>query len=221
MIESLPIATKNIHQRILAIMAELDYIEKGLATVNGQYRFVSHDQVTSKIHPLLVKHGVTIVPSIEDMAQDGNRTTVKLVIGFFNADNPQDCFNVRYIAHGIDGGGVNKQGQPIPVGDKGPGKAISYAYKYALLKTFCLETGLDPDNDANAAYEPAKCLEFDSLLPADYWEEKEKINEFVDHIASTMGKHAEEIKKEATTRMSNFLVAYDNWRVRSKSVSTS
>lgn len=206
-----PKTVANIHSRILGIMSELDYIEKGSAKVNGMYRFVSHDQVTAKIHPLLVKYGVTVIPSVEDMIQDGNRTTVKLTVAFINADCPTDNFQVRYCAHGIDGGGINKDGREIPVGDKGPGKAISYAYKYALLKTFCLETGDDPDNDANVSYEPAKCLEFDSAIPVMNDKERAKLNKFLAHSSLSLKKHVEDVKREALTRMDSFMTAFKNW----------
>src|ERR1700678_3972371 len=133
----------NVFQKVLQIMSELDYIQKGDKTVNGQYRFASHDQVTAKIHPLLVKHRLLIIPSIEDLKQEGNRTIVKLGIVFKNPDAENDAFTVVYYGYGCD------------AGDKGPGKALSYAYKYCILKTFSLETGEDPDYDANAKFEPS------------------------------------------------------------------
>jgi hypothetical protein len=39
--------------------------------------------------------------------------------------------------------------------DKGPGKAISYAVKYALLKALGLETGDDPDEDQASVHKPS------------------------------------------------------------------
>lgn len=190
----------NLHQRILGIMSDLHYIAKGDKTVNGQYRFVSHDQVTAKVHPLLVKYGITILPTVEDMIQEGNRTTVKLLITFVNADCPTDNFCTRYIAHGIDGG------------DKGPGKAISYAYKYALLKTFCLETGEDPDNDADASYEPARCLEFDvELMPMMNEKQQAKCKKFLQHSATVLNCHIEDVKREAVRRPEDFLKKLQNW----------
>lgn len=198
-------------------MSELQYIAKGDKTVNGQYRFVSHDQVTAKVHPLLVKYGVTVVPSVEEMTQDGNRTTVKLLVSIVNADEPSDNFSVRYTAYGIDGGGTTKEGRPISVGDKGPGKAISYAYKYALLKTFCLETGDDPDNDANSSYEPAKCLEFDSAIPEGMTEkEKAKLNKFLTFSSHALQMHVEDVKREALARPQDFWRKFKEWNPKTK-----
>jgi ERF superfamily len=199
------------------VMGELDYIQKGQKTVNGQYRFVSHDQVTAAIHPLLVKHGLVVIPSVEKCNQNGNMTEINLATSFINAANPTDHFTIRTIGYGIDGGGTNKDGRAIPVGDKGPGKAVSYAYKYALLKTFCLETGDDPDNDANACYEPAKCLEFDSALPDDLTEKDlAKLDKFLLYSAAQTGKHVEDLKREAINKMPGFLAAFKKWSPKSK-----
>jgi len=192
--------TKNLHQRILGVMTDLEYIQKCEKTVNGQYRFVSHDQVTAKVHPLLVKHGITMIPSIEEMVRDGNRTTVKLLIAVVNADNPTDNVQIRMIADGIDGG------------DKGPGKALSYAFKMACLKLFCLETGEDPDQNADAVYEPEKCHQFDSMLPDDLTDkERNKLVKFLDHSAKSLNKNVEDVKREACSRMDDFIKGLRKW----------
>ena len=192
---------KNIYQRIVSIMGELDYIQKGSNKVNGQYRFVSHDQVTAKIHPLLVKHGVVVIPTVEDFSQDNNRTIVKLRVYFVNQDNSADAFYINTIGYGLDSS------------DKGPGKAISYAYKYALLKTFCLETGDDPDNDVESVYEPAKCLDFDlKIEPLLQDKDKEKLPKFLEFISKSTNKHVEDVKREALKRMDDFVNALHNWK---------
>lgn len=186
----------NVFQKLVGIMSELDYVAKGDKTVNGQYRFVSHDQVTAKVHPLLVKYGVAIIPSIDEVKQEGNRTTVKLLCVFLNSDNPSDQFTICSYGQGVDGG------------DKGIGKAYSYAYKYALLKTFCLETGDDPDNDAKSTYEPVKCVEFDLKVAGDIDEEcKEKLSAFLTYTAEQMNKHPEEVKAHALLNYEGFLKA--------------
>jgi len=141
----------NIYQRILAVMGDVDYIQKSAKTVNNQYRFVSHDQVAAVIHPQLVSHGIVVVPSTKSIAQEEfeviqkgerviqHRTQICLTTRFVNADNPQDFVETETWGYAIDSS------------DKGPGKAVSYAYKYALLKMFCLETGEDPDQVAQPA----------------------------------------------------------------------
>lgn len=200
-IQPKPAVGPNVYQRILSIMEELDYIQKGDKQGGGlQYRFVSHDQVTSAIHPLLVKHRILIIPNSEEIKQDGNRTSIKIGLAFVNVDNPTDSFVTYWYGYGVDGS------------DKGVGKAVSYAYKYAILKTFALETGDDPDQDQNSVYEPVKCLEFDLLLPAELSEkDRQKLNKFLSYSAVTLKKHVEDVKREAVSRMDDFLKAFKNW----------
>jgi hypothetical protein len=193
----------NIYQRIHAVMKDVDYIKKGDKKVNGQYNFVSHDQVSAKLHPYLVKHGIVVIPSVDHIHQEGNRTEVKIGVVFKNIDDPADCFITQYPGYGIDSG------------DKGPGKAISYAFKYALLKVFCLETGDDPDNDANTSYEPEKCQEFESALPGDI--DMDVVEEFLRESAEASQKHIEDMKRDAVKRMDQFLKAFEKWKKRKSS----
>jgi len=123
-------------------MASLDYIKKENKKVNGQYTFASHDSVTSALHPYLVKLGVVVAPSVKSLTQEGNRTSVCLTVSFINADQPEDRFEVESWGYGVD------------PSDKGPGKAVSYAFKYAILKTFCLETGDDPEKNLETKFDP-------------------------------------------------------------------
>ena len=127
--------TKNIHQRMHAVMSDVGYIQKENKKVNNQYTFVSHDSVTGKIRPALVQHGIIAITRITNHTQDGDRTVVDIEIDFINIDSPDQIITVPAFGYGVD-----KQ-------DKGPGKAISYAFKYALLKAFALETGADPERD--------------------------------------------------------------------------
>jgi len=192
----------NIFQRILGVMRELEYIQKGEAKVNNQYRFVSHDQVSAKVHPLLVKHGIAVIPSVDELKQEGNRTEAKVSVHFVNVDNPSEVVVTKYYGYGVD------------PGDKGPGKAISYACKYALLKTFCLETGDDPDFDAQAAYEPVKCLEFDYTFNPGGMSvpEQKKLAMFLAHSALLLKTHVEDVKRAALTRPEEFLKKFREWK---------
>ena len=194
-------------------MEEVSYIEKGDKTVNGQYRFASHDQVTAKLHPLLVKWGIVVIPTVSQYKQDGNRTEVVLVTSFQNIDDPADKFEVTSIGYGIDSV-RSKETKIESCGDKGPGKAISYAFKYACLKTFCLETGDDPDQDANAYHEPEKCQEFDLAIPADV--DRKLLDKYLVYCAEVSNGHPETVKREAVKRLDAFLVAYEKWRKKTQ-----
>ncbi len=138
---------KNIYQRMLAIMNEVQYLQKTDKAAKGlPYKFITHDQVTGSLHMPMVKHGVFTKSNILECRQDGNRTIVKVSVSFINVDDPQDMFEIISYGYGID----NQ--------DKGIGKAISYATKMALLKNFMLETGEDPESD-NIDYKPSLTIE--------------------------------------------------------------
>lgn len=149
----------NIYERLSEVMKDVDYIQKTNGKNNLKYSFASHDDVTAKCRESFIKHGIypeieIIKDSLEKLSihkekpgyngapaqitdSDAYVSYIKLKIKFVNIANPSD---VAY------GEGV---GQGIDDQDKACGKAISYAYKYALLKALAIETGDDPDQDSN------------------------------------------------------------------------
>ena len=124
----------NIYQRLNRVQLQVDYIKKEKKS-GMRYSIVSHDAVTAKVRPLMVAHGVIYYPCDLKIAQSGNRTEVQMIVRFQNVDDPADHMDVHTAGYGLDDQ------------DKGPGKAISYAVKYALLKALGLESGDDPDED--------------------------------------------------------------------------
>jgi len=142
----------NLHQRLIKVMQAVDYVQKDQKKIDDKYRAVKHDAVIAKVRPELVRNGIVTKVSVikheithewETTSKYGNTlkntlTEADVEVTFINVDNPED----REVTHSF-GYGIDNQ-------DKGPGKSISYAVKYALLKNLCLETGDDPDNDQGA-----------------------------------------------------------------------
>lgn len=125
----------NIHQRLAKVMREVTYIQKQ-AKKGMNYTIVSHDVVTAKVRPALLSAGIVYYPVRCDHTHNGNRAECGMTIRFVNIDEPSDFFDVQTFGYGVD------------PQDKGPGKAMSYAVKYALLKALGLETGDDADHDS-------------------------------------------------------------------------
>lgn len=126
---------KNVHQRLAAVMQDVTYIQKE-RKAGMNYTIVSHDAVTAKVRPALLAQGIVYYPVRCDYSHNGNRAECAMTVRFVNIDDPADFFDVPTFGYGID------------PQDKGPGKAMSYAVKYALLKALGLETGDDPDQDS-------------------------------------------------------------------------
>jgi hypothetical protein len=129
-----PAVARTLLQRLSLVQGEVDYIQKEKKS-GMKYSIVSHDAVTAKVRPLMVKHGVLYYPLMLDIEQVGNRTQMRMHVRFVSIDDKDDFIDVATAGYGIDDQ------------DKGPGKAISYGVKYALLKALGLESGDDPDED--------------------------------------------------------------------------
>lgn len=178
----------NIYQRINAVMKEVSYVKKSDKKINNMYTFVTHDSVMAALQGPLVNNGIVLLPTVAELIQDGNRTMVKMEISFVNIDNPDDKITISHYGYGID------------TQDKGIGKAVSYAVKYALLKMFCLETGDDVEKDS-IEHIPDENKKVKEEIQA-------KLNERKNEIASLAGKenlqdlkaYLENLKKSFKTR---------------------
>ncbi len=133
----------NIYQRINAVRKSIGYVQKdkSVSTGGGSYKAVTHDAVTGMVRAALIEHGVIIVPSVQlaifhpkepDAKQRLYEATYR--VEFVNMDQPDERITVMVNAHALDNG------------DKAPGKAMSYATKYAILKLFNIETGEDEES---------------------------------------------------------------------------
>lgn len=152
-----PIKNLNVHQRIAKVMEAVTYIRKDKKQ-GMKYSVVSHDVVTAKVRPALLDAGVIYYPIKTKGEQIGNKTKAEMTIRFVNIDEPTDFIDVETFGYGVD------------ESDKGPGKAMSYAVKYALLKTLGLETGDDPDMDQDTTYRetiPDKHIDANPFSDAD------------------------------------------------------
>ena len=134
-------SARNIHQRLAAVMGKVSYVQKEKKS-GMKYSIVSHDAVTALCRPALLEEGIVYYPVKTVPSQTGNRAECHMTMRFVNIDDPIDLIDVEVFGHGIDDQ------------DKGPGKAMSYATKYALLKTLGLETGDDPEFDQAAQHKP-------------------------------------------------------------------
>jgi len=123
----------TIYTKLIAIMAEVPRVEKRPAS-GLPYPFVSHDDVTMILGPLLIKHKVVVLPSVIDRSWNGNRCSLSVRLTFVDAEHPGNNCTIESVGDG--------QGNT----DKEAGKAYSYAVKMALLKVFFMHTG-ERDNE--------------------------------------------------------------------------
>lgn len=147
----------NIYQRMAAITADLNTVGKNLHVDTGKgrgYKAVSERDIIDNVKPLEAKYGVYSYPTSRTVLEserlesestyNGDTTKkttfferIETVYRFVNIDNPNEYIETTTFAEGID------------AQDKGSGKAMTYADKYALMKMYKISAGDDPDAEAS------------------------------------------------------------------------
>lgn len=143
----------NIYQRMSKIMEEISTVSKNLEVGYGssKYKAVGEADVLRAVKPIETKYGVYSYPFSRDVIESGILTNVRsdgkevkqqyirisTVYRFVNTDKPEEYIDITTYGDGVDSQ------------DKGPGKSMTYADKYALLKAYKIQTGDDPDQNAS------------------------------------------------------------------------
>ena len=139
-------ATATIHERMVAILAELPEIGKGSYNKQQGFHYRSHDDVLNALNPLLAKHGVFVVPNVLERIANADRVT--------KSGNTMYEVNlhVRFTFYGLAGDSITASawGEGTDSGDKSTNKAMTAAFKYCLAQSFAVSTGdtLDSDSDS-------------------------------------------------------------------------
>lgn len=155
--------TKNIYQRMSAITDEINRVAKNLTVGVGKsaYKAAGEADILAAVKPAEAKHGIYSYPLEREIIETNVLTNIstdytgnsvekkqlfmriRVVYRFINVDNPDQYIDIVSYGDGID------------PGDKGCGKAMTYADKYALMKAYKIETGDDPDQNPS---EPIKTI---------------------------------------------------------------
>ena len=136
----------NLIQKLIEAKKKVSYVQKDkqVGTGNMAYKAVTHDQVTAYTRDVLNELGILVFPTevrsetvLTTMTTGGGVPYVRFEatfdVRFIDAENPEEQLSVLITSHALD------------TGDKAPGKAVSYATKYAILKVLQLETGEDDE----------------------------------------------------------------------------
>lgn len=139
----------NIFQKINEVMKNIEYLTKDdkVEFANTKYKAISEEKVTTAVREQLVKQGIVILP-IEQQSSN------KELIRTDKSVNMLTEVHVKYRIQNIDDVNdyieVESNGTGVDTQDKGVGKAMTYAYKYMLLRSFAIPTGEDPDKISSA-----------------------------------------------------------------------
>lgn len=142
-------AAPSVYSAITAITAELanSGVPKTRINQDEDYKYRSIDDLLNRLAPLLGKHRLCILPRVlqrEVILRDGADqqvlTSVILRVGYTLVSSDDGSSHV-----------VEAYGEALDGSDKGTPKAMSAAYKAAMVQVFCIPVGETADTDRNTA----------------------------------------------------------------------
>lgn len=135
----------TLPQKLLAIQRAVDGLIKDGKNTSDKYDFASGENVLERFRPLMNEHSLLLIPRVtaasihEGTTRSGTArflTELHFDMTWLDAQSGETLI-VPWYAQGVD-----------LAGEKGVGKAATYAEKYFLLKFFHVPTKKDdPDND--------------------------------------------------------------------------
>jgi hypothetical protein len=134
-----------IAQALSEVMKAVGGIAKKDKNTSQGFNFRGIDSVVNAVSPQLQKFGVIVVPSVEDYEY----ATVE--IGRNRTAMGHVRIKVKYTFIGSNGDAIATTvvGEAMDSGDKATAKAMSVAFRTALLQALCLPTD-EPDPDASS-----------------------------------------------------------------------
>lgn len=171
----------NIFEKMQKVTDEMSVVVKGLnVQVNktSSYKAVSERDILDNVKPLETKYGIysypysrkvidsdTLVKETEFVnARTDDVTTTKTNTLFMRLETIYRFVNIEKPEEYVD---ITTYGDGLDTGDKAPGKAMTYADKYALMKAYKISTGDDPDKDPSpeSGYKKAETKEEAKATP--------------------------------------------------------
>jgi hypothetical protein len=160
----------NIYQKLIEVRKTVPYIQK--ADSGSQYQYTGSSRVLAAVVDKMNEVGLLLVPSvtghklnespIEIKDSAGNvtkRTTtyfteLEMTMTWINAEKPDEQIVSGWYGQGVD-----------IAGEKGVGKALTYAEKYFMLKFFNIATDKDDPDTFQAKHESKEEKEVKQDIP--------------------------------------------------------
>ena len=136
----------NVYQAISAVQKDLSTqgISKDRKNTQGSgYAFRGIDDVYNALAPFLAKHGLCILPRVLNRESVERQSKAGGALFYITVEVEFDLVAEDGSKHTI-----KTYGEAMDSGDKATNKAMSAAYQYACMQSFCIPT--EGDNDADA-----------------------------------------------------------------------
>lgn len=157
----------NVYQAICAVAKDMatEGISKDRRNQQQNYAFRGIDDVYNALAPRLAQHGLVILPRMVSRIVTERETSKGGVLFYVVVEAEFDFVSSS------DGSKhtIKTYGEAMDSGDKATNKAMSAAYKYAAMQTFCIPTEGDNDADAHTHdVAPRRAPTFDSNATFEY-----------------------------------------------------
>lgn len=135
----------NLYEKLLEMQKQVDKVIKDAKNLSDKYDFASDENVLERFRPMMDEHGLLLIQRVEkaELHEGSTKTgTTRYMTEMYYSMVWHDVesgeeLSVPWYAQGVD-----------LAGEKGVGKADTYAEKYFLLKFFHVPTKKDdPDSD--------------------------------------------------------------------------
>ena len=133
----------NLRQKLAEVRRRIGYVQKRGRNERHNYSYVTAADIAGAVGDILAELGVIVVPRLESISHEPARTGrtdgehlthVVMSYSFVDVDTAEEI-------------AVKVAGEGVDAGDKAPYKAMTGALKYALLQSFLLATGDDPEDE--------------------------------------------------------------------------
>ena len=140
-------ASFQVYAAIAAVTAEMskEGIAKGRSNQQQGYKFRGIDDVYNALSPMLAAHKLCIMPRIINREVTERVNAKGTALFYVTVEAEFDFVSAEDGSKHV----VKTFGEAMDSADKATNKAMSAAYKYAAMQTFCIPT--EGDNDAESA----------------------------------------------------------------------
>jgi hypothetical protein len=137
------------HEALAAVMVDVQSVAKSDRNTHQNFSFRGIDAVLNAVGPALRRHGVVVVPVVH------GHTYESVEVGAKRSLMGHVIVDAEYVFVGPEGDAISCRvlGEAMDSGDKAVPKAMSVAFRTALLQALALPTD-EPDPDAST-YERA------------------------------------------------------------------
>lgn len=205
----------NIYEKMLAATVEVGNVAKNLEVGIGKnrYKATGEADVLAAVKKIEAKYGIYSYPISRKIVASDTYTTTKtydngnsaesttlfmrleIVYRFLNIEKPDEYIDIVSYGDGVD------------TNDKAPGKAMTYADKYALMKAYKIITGDDPDQDASGDIGKKAAKSQSTPITVEQRSQMIALGMKLEDVAAYLKKQPQEISAEELQQAINLKLA--------------